>query len=130
MIRLAIPEIDEDDIQAVTGVLKSGYLVQGPQVAAFEQLVAQQIGTQYAVAVSNCTAALHLALLALDVRPGDLVVVTAYSWPATANVIELCGAQAVFVDIQPDTFAIDPNLLEETLRRLMANSDTAKRVKA
>jgi dTDP-4-amino-4,6-dideoxygalactose transaminase len=130
MIRLTIPSIEEDDLQAVREVLESGYLVQGPRVAAFEQAVAEYVGTQYAVAVSSCTAALHLALLALDVQAGDLVVVTAYSWPATANVIELCGAQPVFVDIQPDTFNLDPNCLEVTLQRLTANTETARRVKA
>jgi len=130
MIRLTIPSIEEDDLQAVREVLASGYLVQGPRVAAFEQAVADYVGRKYAVAVSNCTAALHLGLLALGVRPGDLVIVTAYSFVATANVIELCGAQPVFVDIQPDTFNLDPNRLEETLNRLMANADTARRVRA
>ena len=130
MIRLTIPSIAEEDLQAVREVLASGHLVQGPHVAAFEQAVAQYIGCQYAVAVSNGTAALHLALLALDVRPGDLVLVTAYSWLSTANVIELCGAQPVFVDIQPDTFNIDPACLKRILQRLMAVSATAQRVKA
>lgn len=130
MIRLTIPSIAEDDLQAVREVLASGHLVQGPRVAAFEQAVAEYVGCQYAVAVSNGTAALHLALLALDVRPGDIVLVTAYSWLSTANVIELCGAQPVFVDIQPDTFNIDPSCLETTLKRLMAVSATAQRVKA
>jgi dTDP-4-amino-4,6-dideoxygalactose transaminase len=129
MIRLTIPSIEEDDLQAVREVLASGYLVQGPRVAAFEQAVANYVGTKYAVAVSNCTAALHLSLLALDTRPGDLVIVTAYSFVATANVIELCGAQPVFVDIQPDTFNLDPNCLEEVLKRLMASRETAQRVK-
>ena len=130
MIRLTIPSIEEDDLQAVREVLATGYLVQGPRVAAFEQAVADYVGTRYAVAVSNCTAALHLALLALDTRPGDLVIVTAYSFIATANVIELCGAQPVFVDIQPDTFNLDPNCLEEVLKRLMDARATARRVKA
>jgi perosamine synthetase len=130
MIRLTIPAIGEDDLQAVREVLASGHLVQGPRVAAFEQAVAEYVGCQYAVAVSNGTAALHLALLALDVRPGDIVLVTAYSWLSTANVIELCGAQPVFVDIQPDTFNIDPACLERALQRLMAVSATAQRVKA
>lgn len=130
MIRLTIPSIDEEDLQAVREALASGYLVQGPRVAAFEQAVADYVGTKHAVAVSNCTAALHLALLALDIRPGDLVIVTAYSFIATANVIELCGAQPVFVDIQPDTFNMDPNCLAEVLKRLMAASETARRVKA
>lgn len=130
MIRLTIPSIEEDDIQAVSEVLRSGYLVQGSQVKAFEEKVADYVGTRYAVAVSNCTAALHLALLTLDVRPGDLVVVTAYSWISTANVIELCGASPVFVDIQPDTFNLDPACLATTLTKLMADSETAQRVKA
>ncbi len=130
MIRLTIPSIEEDDLQAVREVLASGYLVQGAQVAAFEEAVAQAVGTTHAVAVSNCTAALHLALLALDVRPGDMVLVTTYSWIATANVIELCGAQPVFVDICPDTFNMDPAQLEQTLQRLMAQMTTARRVRA
>jgi perosamine synthetase len=130
VIRLTIPSIAEDDLQAVREVLASGYLVQGLHVAAFEQAAAKYTGCQYAVAVSNGTAALHLALLALDVHPGDIVLVTAYSWLSTANVIELCGAQPVFVDIQPDTFNIDPICLKRVLRRLMAVYATAKRVKA
>ena len=130
MIRLTIPSIEENDIQAVSEVLRSGYLVQGSQVKAFEEKVATYIGTCYAVAVSNCTAALHLSLLALDVQAGDLVIVTAYSWISTANVIELCGARPVFVDIRPDTFNLDPDCLAATLSKLMTDSATAKRVKA
>ncbi len=130
MIRLTIPSIAEDDFEAVLSVLKSGFLVQGAQVAAFEKAVADYLGVQYAVAVSNCTAALHLALLALDVRAGDIIVTTAYSWPATANVVELCGAQPVFVDIHPDTFNMDPERLVGVLERLMANPEVARRVKA
>jgi dTDP-4-amino-4,6-dideoxygalactose transaminase len=103
MIRLAVPPIEEDDLRAVRDALASGYLVQDVRVEAFEQKVASYVGAKHAVAVSNCTAALHLGLLALDVRPGDIVLVTAYSWIATANVIELCGAEPVFVDIRPDT---------------------------
>ena len=73
---------------------------------------------------------LHLSLLALNVGPGDIVLVTAYSWPATANVVELCGATPVFVDIEPDTYNLDPSRLEETLTKLMADPATASRVKA
>ncbi|MBD1915651.1 MULTISPECIES: DegT/DnrJ/EryC1/StrS family aminotransferase [Cyanophyceae] len=130
MIRLTIPSIEEDDIQAVSDVLRSSYLVQGLQVKTFEEKVADYVGTHYAIAVSSCTAALHLALLALGVQPGDLVVVTAYSWISTANVIELCGASPVFIDIQPDTFNLDPACLAATLKKLMTDSETAKRVKA
>lgn len=130
MIRLSIPSIEEDDLQAVREVLQTGFLVQGPRVAAFEKRVAELVGTKHAVAVTNCTAALQMALLALDVRPGDLVVVTSYSWITTANVIELCGAQPVFTDIDPRTFNMCPESLAEVLRRLFANTDTARRVKA
>jgi perosamine synthetase len=130
MIRLTIPSVEEDDLQAMREVLASGYLVQGAKVAAFEKTVADYVGTKYAVAVSSGTAALHLGLLALSIQPDDLVIVTAYSFVATANAIELCGAQPAFVDIQPDTFNMDPNCLKETLNRLMANTDIAHRVKA
>jgi dTDP-4-amino-4,6-dideoxygalactose transaminase len=130
MIRLTIPSIDEDDLHAVREVLASGYLVQGKKVAAFEQIVADYVGTKYAVVVSNCTAALHLSLLALDVRPGDLVLVTAYSWLSTANVIELCGAHPVFVDISPDSFNMNPDCLKKALERLMTATDSGRRVKA
>ena len=130
MIRLMIPSIEDDDLQSVREVLTSGNLVMGPIVTAFEKAVAEYVGTKYAVAVSSGTAALHLALLTQNVKPRDTVVVTSYSFIATANVIELCGAQPVFVDILPDTFNIDPDSLKKTLKRLMANKDTAHRVKA
>lgn len=130
MIRLTIPSIDENDLQAVREALASGYLVQGARVAAFEKKVADYVGTKHAIAVSNCTAALHLSLLAVNVKPGDYVVVTSYSWIATANVIELCGAQPIFIDIQPDTFNINPESLLETLNHIMKNAAKSKRVKA
>ncbi|MGV7224433.1 MAG: DegT/DnrJ/EryC1/StrS family aminotransferase [Nitrospinales bacterium] len=130
MIKLTIPSIELDDLEAVKEVLESGSLVQGERVAAFEKAVADYVGTKHAVAVSNCTSALHISLLALNVRPGDLVIVAAYSWLSTANVIELCGAQPVFVDIRSDTFNMDPNCLEATLNRLMSINETGSRVKA
>jgi perosamine synthetase len=130
MIRLTIPSIEEDDLDAVRGVLMTGNLVQGVHVAAFERAVAEYVGTREAVAVSNCTAALHLALLACHVGPGDLVLTTAYSFPATGNAVELCGARPIFVDIEPETFNIDPNRLEPVLESLMADKQTAKNVKA
>ena len=115
MIRLTVPSLEEDDFQAVRDVLATGYLVQGPSVAAFEADLAAYLGVTHAIAVSNCTAALHLSLLALGVGRGDLVAVTAYSWPATANVIVLCGAEPVFVDIDPDTYNMAPAALEQAL---------------
>lgn len=129
MIRLTIPSIEADDIEAVRAVLESGYLVQGPRVAAMEEQLAAYLGIEHVVAVSSGTAALHLSLLALGVGPGDVVVTTAYSWPATANVIELCGARPVFVDIEPDTFNLCPDRLEETLAELMGKPGTAGKVK-
>lgn len=122
MIRLTIPVIDDDDIRAVNEVLRSGFLVQGPGVAEFERQVAEYVGVEHAVAVSNCTAGLHLSLLALGVGPGDQVAVTTYSWPATANVIALCGAEPVFIDIDPATYNMHPGRLSEVL--------TEKRVSA
>jgi dTDP-4-amino-4,6-dideoxygalactose transaminase len=130
VIRLTVPQLEADDFDAVRAVLETGQLVQGPRVAAFEREAARRAGAAHGVAVSSGTAALHLALLALGVRPGDLVVVTAYSWPATANAVELCGARPVFVDIEPDTYNLDPARLEEALRRLTAGPDAARHVRA
>jgi len=116
MIRLAVPAIDESEVQAVGDVLLSGHLVQGPRVAEFERAVVDRVGVDHGVAVANCTAALHLTLLGLGVGSGDRVAVTSYSWPATANVIVLCGASPVFVDIDPSTFNMDPDVLSHELR--------------
>jgi perosamine synthetase len=115
LIRLTVPSIDEDDLDAVCEVLRSGYLIQGPRVAQFESLVAKYAGTQHAVAVANGTAALHLALLSLGVDPGDRVAVAAYSWPATANVIVLCGAEPLFIDVDSETYNLCPQDLERKL---------------
>ncbi len=115
MIRLAVPTIEEDDIQAVVEVLRSGFLVQGPNVKAFEDAFAAYVGTKHAIAVHNCTCALWLSLLALGVGAGDKVAVCTYSWPATANAIRATGAEAVFVEIEPETFNMDPVALERTL---------------
>jgi perosamine synthetase len=116
LIRLAEPDIDDADLGAVAEVLRSGWLVQGPRVAAFEKAVADRTGSRHAVAVANGTAALHLSLLALDIGPGDLVAVATYSWPATANVIALVGATPVFVDIDPSLWAMDPAALERACK--------------
>ena len=129
-IRLTVPSLDEADFAAVRTVLEAGFLVQGAQVEAFEAAVAEAAGTAHAVAVTNCTAALQMALMALDVRPGDTVVVPAYSWLSTANVVELCGARAVFVDVEPDTFCLCPDALGATLARLFATRETGRRVRA
>jgi perosamine synthetase len=115
VIRLAIPEIDESDIAAVAEVLRSGHLVQGARVRDFEAEIGKYVGAKYAIAVSSCTAALHLGLLAAGVRPGDRVAVPTYSWPATANAVVVCGAEPVFVEIDARTFNLDPSALEKAL---------------
>ena len=111
MIRLAAPDIDDADVAAVAAVLRTGNLVQGQCVRAFEADITAVVGTRHAVALCNCTAALHLALLALNVGPGDHVAVTTYSWLSTANVVALCGATPVFVDVDARTFNMDPAAL-------------------
>jgi perosamine synthetase len=115
VIRLTIPDIDDEDVAAVSAALRSGYLVQGTRVRAFEQRLADEVGVAHAVAVANCTAALHLALLALEIGPGDRVAVPAFSWLATANVVVLCGAEPVFVDIERCGYGMDPNALADAL---------------
>ena len=106
-IRLARPDVGEAELAALAEVVSTGQLTMGPKVVEFEASIADAVGTAHAAAVSSGTAALHLALLALEIGPGDEVVVPAYTFPATANVVELCGARAVLVDVDPETFNLD-----------------------
>jgi perosamine synthetase len=114
-LRLARPDVGADELAAVAAVLESGQLTMGPRVAAFERAIADAVGTADAVAVSTGTAALHLAVLALGIGPGDEVLVPAYTFPATANAVELCGARAVLVDVDPETFLVRPELVAEAV---------------
>jgi perosamine synthetase len=114
-IRLAKPNVGEREATAVAEVLASGQLTMGPNVEEFERALADAVGTAHAAAVSSGTAALHLAVLALGIGPGDEVIVPAYTFPATANVVELCGARAVLVDVDPDTFLLDPGRVAEAV---------------
>jgi perosamine synthetase len=108
MIPIARPVIGEAEFEAVRRPLTSGWLTQGPEVAAFEREFAAFVGAPHACAVSNCTTALHLALKAVGVGPGDEVVTVSHSFIATANAIRYCGAVPVFVDVHADTYNIDP----------------------
>jgi dTDP-4-amino-4,6-dideoxygalactose transaminase len=114
-IPVARPWMDDEEVQAIQRVIRSGWVTQGPEVAVFEQEFAQYAGSKFACAVSSCTTALHLALLAAGVRPGDEVITVSHSFIATANSIRYCGARPVFVDIQPATFNMDPVLIEEVI---------------
>lgn len=107
--------IDDADIEAVVKVLKSDYLTTGPAVAAFEKKVADYVGAKYAVAVSNGTAALHVACLAAGIGAGDEVVTTPITFAASANCVLYCGGTPVFADIDPDTYNISPVELERKI---------------
>jgi perosamine synthetase len=114
-IRLARPDVGEPELAAVAEVLASGQLTMGEKVGELERALARAVGTAHAAVVSSGTAALHLGVLALGVGPGDEVIVPAYTFPATANVVELAGARAVLVDIEPETFNLDPARVAEAL---------------
>src|SRR2546427_12587149 len=115
MIPIALPLLGAEEEAAVLRVLASGQLAQGERVATFEQRFAELCHVHEAVAVSSGTAALHLALLAHNIGPGDEVITTAFSFAATANAILLVGAIPVFVDIEPDTYTLDPILVEAAI---------------
>lgn len=108
MIPIALPFLGANEADAAHQAVLSGWVSQGPQVAAFEKEFAALVGAAHACAVSNCTAALHLAMLALDLGPDDEVITPSHSFIATANCIRYSGATPVFVDIDPVTYNIDP----------------------
>jgi dTDP-4-amino-4,6-dideoxygalactose transaminase len=111
-IRLGWPDVGEAELAAVAEVLESGMLTMGPKVAEFEAGLARATGSQHAFAVTSGTAALHLAVLALGLEPGDEVLVPAYTFPATGNVVALSGLRPRLVDVDPETMNIDPAKVE------------------
>lgn len=119
MITKPIPygrqHITDEDIQAVVETLKSDFLTQGPKIVEFEKIFADYVGAKYAVAVNNATAGLHLAATALNVNPGDKVIVTPMTFAASANCIRYCGGEVVFCDIDRDTYLMDIHKLRQLL---------------
>ena len=116
---LAKPEFDEREFQAVRRVLESGWVVQGPEVAAFESAIAKMHGARHCVAVSSGTAALHVSYLALGIGAGDAVFVPGFAWPSAANMAVATGARPVFVDVLPETYNIDPDDLRVQIERCL-----------
>jgi perosamine synthetase len=117
MIPIAKPLIGQEEIRGVIDVLQSGTIAEGPRVKQFEEAFASYIGTKHAVAVNSGTAALHVALLARDIGPGDEVIVPPFTFIATANAVLFAGAKPVFADVEPDTFNIDPAEIEKKITR-------------
>ncbi len=119
MITKPIPygrqNITQEDINAVVETLHSDYLTQGPKIAEFEKAFAKYVGSKYAVAVANGTAALHLCAIALDVKPGDKVITSPITFAASANCVRYCGGEVVFADIDADTYLLDIKKVEKLL---------------
>jgi dTDP-4-amino-4,6-dideoxygalactose transaminase len=114
-IPLAPPSIGEEEERAVIEVLRSGWLTTGAKVTEFEAAFAQRVSAAHAVAVSSCTAALHLCLVQAGVKPGDEVITSPLTWVSTANTIVNMGAKLVLADVQPDTLNIDPSAIEAAI---------------
>ena len=115
MIPYGKQSIDKDDIQAVVEVLRSDWLTTGPKVPEFENAIAEYVGAKFAVAVCNGTAALHAAMFALGIEPGDEVILPPMTFASTANCIVFQGGTPVFSDVDPETLLIDPALVEEKI---------------
>ncbi len=114
--------VTEEDIQAVIDVLHSNNLTQGPKIKEFEKVFAEYVGSRYAVAVSNGTAALHLSAMALNVKPGDKVITTPITFVASANCVRYCGGDVVFADIDPETYLLDIKKVKDLLENAPKNT--------
>jgi len=116
-ILISHPDTNEEEWQALREPLMSGWLTQGPKVEIFEKAFAKRHGVQFALATSSCTTGLHLILAAMGIGPGDEVIVPAFTWIATANVVLYCGATPVFVDVDRTTFNMDARQISEKINR-------------
>ncbi len=114
-IPISLPVTGEEEWHAIKEPITTGWLTSGPKVRAFEQAFAERHKVKHAIAVTSATTALHLALVALDIKPGDEVIVPAFTWVSTANVVLYQGAEVVFCDIEPNTFNLDPKKLREKI---------------
>ncbi len=110
-----VASIEDEDIQAVVDVLRSGWLTTGPRVKKFEAAFAEYVGATNAVALSSCTAALHLALAAIGLREGDEVILPTMTFSSTGEVVAYFGARPVLVDCEPDSFQISPEAVEQAI---------------
>ena len=114
-IPLLRPYFDSEELEEVKKVLDSGWVSQGPKVKEFEGKIAEYLGVKYAIATTNCTSALHLALLSIDVKTGGEVLVADFTFPATGHAVLYCGAKPIFVDVDSKTYNLDVDLIEEKI---------------
>src|SRR4030042_2167333 len=117
VIQISQPQTGEEEWLALRDPLMSGWLTQGPKVAAFEEVFARRHEVRYGLATTSCPTALHLILVALGIGPGDEVIVPAFTWVSTANVVLYCGATPVFVDVDRTTFNIDVTQISKKLSK-------------
>ena len=115
LLAFSPPVLGDEEIASVVETLRSGWLTSGPRAAQLEERFAARVGAPHAVATSSCTAALHLALVAAGLGPGDEVITTSFTWPATTNAIIHTGARPVFADVHPDTLNIDPEAVRAAI---------------
>jgi dTDP-4-amino-4,6-dideoxygalactose transaminase len=114
-IPLLRPYFDSEELEEIQKVLDSGWVTQGPKVKEFEDKIAEYLGVKYAIAVTNCTSALHLALLSLGIKKDDEVLVADYTFPATGHAVLYCGANPIFVDVDLKTYNLNPELIKEKI---------------
>jgi dTDP-4-amino-4,6-dideoxygalactose transaminase len=115
MIRINVPNMGKEEIEAVASVLESGYVTQGPKAAEFENAIGNYISGPPGIATSSATTALHLILETLGIGPGDEVIIPDFTFPATGNAIVQSGATPVIIDVDPHTFNLDPKNLEQAI---------------